>query len=64
MKTIEELRALWEQLADIPVDDSDCIDQPFHGFAIGTHREDVWRWFESQNPAFSVGDMQNRGGVQ
>lgn len=38
---------LWEQLGDIPIDDDECIKEEFIGFQPGTHREDIWHWFES-----------------
>ena len=60
-RTIEELQSLWAQLADVPVDNDGCLDADFLHFENGTPREDVWVWFEKQNPEFSVAEMQ-RGG--
>lgn len=48
----------WTELADIPVSDESALDQKFQHFDIGTPIEDVWRWFESQNPKFSVAALQ------
>lgn len=66
MKTLNALFDLWDQLRDIPVDDGGFLEQPFLHFGVGVHREDVWHWFEEQNPGFIVGDVQQnyRGGVQ
>lgn len=62
--TLMALYALWEQLGDIPVFpertpdfEMDSIEEPFLHFAVGTPREDIWRWFESQNAKFIVGDV-------
>lgn len=55
-----ELCALWNQLANIPVNDEDELDEPFHTFPKGTPRADVWHWFEEANSQFKV---QEAGGV-
>lgn len=49
-----ELCALWNQLADTPVNDEDELDEPFHTFPKGTPRADVWHWFEAANSQFKV----------
>lgn len=59
MKTIEELNELWELLGDISTNDNDEIEEKFLQFSIGTHREDIWHWFEDMNPKFSVGNKMN-----
>lgn len=62
-KSLTELYALWEQLRNIPVFDTDgegaeeTIEEPFLHFPVGTHREEIWHWFEAQNPDFIVGDV-------
>ena len=59
MKPMTELNSLWYDLGDVPTtyegDDVDCIELPFLHFPVGTHREEIWHWFESQNPEFIVG---------
>ena len=57
MKTLLELNKLWGQLGNVPVNDNDELDADFLHFPKGTHREEVWHWFEDQNPEFSVGDI-------
>lgn len=38
---------LWEQFEDVPMNPkTECIEQPFFQFAIGTHRNEIWRWFD------------------
>lgn len=65
-KSLEELYQLWEQLGDIPTFpestekyEVDSIEMPFLHFGIGTHREEIWHWFEEQNPLFLVGEVQS-----
>lgn len=36
---------------------SDCFEEPFLHFPIGTHREEIWHWFESVNQRFVVGEV-------
>lgn len=67
MKTIDELNKLWSLLGDIPtvgddtdnIDDVDCIEESFLHFPIGTHREEIWHWFEAMNPKFLVGQKMS-----
>lgn len=51
------LYSLWDVFGIIPINDDEELEVPFLHFSPGTHREDVWRWFESQNPAFLVGEV-------
>lgn len=42
---------LWKKLGDIPIDEDECIDEPFTcppivNFPAGTDREYIWHWFE------------------
>lgn len=49
MKNIEEAKRLWEQLEDIPTDNSgEFIDKPFLDFPKGTDTSDIWHWFEDE----------------
>ncbi len=59
-KKISELLELWEEFESVPVDE-DCenIDAPFLDFPVGTSIHEIWHWFESENPAFSVGKVAN-----
>lgn len=44
-----ELEALWAQFADVPVDpETDCIEDSFMGWMPGTHREEIWHWFDQR----------------
>jgi hypothetical protein len=60
-KTMLELLTLWKQLGDVPTvfegEDVDTIEEVFLHFPIGTHREEIWHWFEQQNPEFIVGEI-------
>ena len=45
----EKLEYLWEKFGGIPIDDDENILEDFLGFDLGTHREDVWRWFDEHH---------------
>lgn len=63
MTNLRLLYVLWHELSNIPTkydgDDVDCIEESFVHFPIGTHRETIWHWFESQNEFFIVGEVMN-----
>ena len=46
------LERLWHELADVPFDDHQESDmtlaEPWHGFPVGTEREDIWHWFDTR----------------
>ena len=38
---------LWEDFGDVPMDpETECLEEAWHGFEAGTHREEIWSWFE------------------
>ena len=47
----ESATELWEELGNTPIDSEERIEMPFKHFPVGTHREDIWEWFEN---TFSV----------
>lgn len=43
------VKDLWEEFGDIPMNpDTEEIEEPWKHFLPGTHREDIWHWFEDQ----------------
>lgn len=49
------IEALWEELADVPFDDSNSQEdltllEEWRGFPVGTPREDIWHWFDDFYP--------------
>lgn len=46
----EELEALWEKFADVPVDpDTEKLEEQYIHFPAGTGRETVWHWFDERH---------------
>lgn len=59
-----ELERLWAEFGDVPMNpETECMGEPFLGFPAGTHREDIWHWFDerhSRGVAYLLnGDMQS-----
>ena len=39
--------ALWNEFGDVPLDiNTECIESDWRIFEAGTHREEIWHWFE------------------
>ena len=45
-----EMKILWELSGDIPIGQSKHIKEEFLGFPVGTHRFDIWTWFDKRYP--------------
>ncbi len=56
---LKKLYELWDELSDVPVDDTGHIETPFLHFLVGEDREEIWHWFEEQNDDFIVGEVMN-----
>ena len=43
----EYIKNLWMDFGDVPMNpDTECIEEEWNGFEVGTHREEIWTWFE------------------
>lgn len=41
------IKDLWLEFGDLPMNpETECIEVEWNGFSVGTHREEVWHWFE------------------
>lgn len=41
------LEEIWQQLTDVPMDpETECLEAPFYDWPAGTHREEIWHWFD------------------
>ena len=49
---------MWDELEDVPIDENECIDIDWHGWSKGTHREEIWYWFD-ENHSKCVGWLMN-----
>lgn len=54
----EKIESLWDELEDVPTDENDCLKSEFLSFPIGTHREEVWYWFDEHHSR-GVGYLMN-----
>lgn len=40
-------KELWDEFGDVPMNpETEFIEVKWHGFPAGTHREEIWHWFE------------------
>lgn len=46
--TQEEIRELWQQLGDVPVNEEDEIDEDFDIWEKGTDKFEIWHWFDEK----------------
>ena len=43
----EDLDELWAEFGDVPMNpETECIESDWMHFPAGTHREEIWHWFE------------------
>lgn len=57
MKDVE-IEKLWDELEDVPIDENECIDIDWRNWSKGTHREEIWHWFDEQHSK-GVGWLMN-----
>ena len=49
IENAKECITLWSEFGDIPMNqETEEIEQEWNGFSIGTHREEIWHWFEER----------------
>lgn len=43
------IKNLWQEFGDVPMNpETECIESDFYIFPAGTHREEIWHWFEEE----------------
>ena len=48
--TDKELEKLWEELGNIPInEETEETEEIFLDFPIGTHKFDIWHWFDEKH---------------
>lgn len=48
--TIERLEKMWNEFANIPINNDDEILEDFYDWEKGTYRFDIWHWFDEELP--------------
>lgn len=44
---MKNVKDLWLEFGDVPMNpETECIETEWNGFPSGTHREEIWHWFE------------------
>lgn len=45
--SFEKAKEAWEEFGDVPMNpETECIEEEWNSFPAGTHREEIWHWFE------------------
>lgn len=45
----EWLKKLWAEFGELPMNpETECMEKPFLHFPAGTHREEIWHWFDER----------------
>ena len=55
--SIEELKKLWKEFSEVPVDNEDNIEKDFRDFPAGTDRFEVLSWFDDMCPNGMMKDL-------
>lgn len=44
------VESLWKLFEDIPMNpETECMEESFMGWPAGTHREEIWHWFDAHH---------------
>lgn len=44
-----DLKELWEMFGDVSMNpETECMEEAFLGFPAGTHRKEIWHWFDER----------------
>lgn len=50
MMSDAELEAMWDEFGDVPMDpETECMEYQWMDFPAGTHREEIWHWFDERH---------------
>jgi len=54
MQTLRErdavLENIWAKFGDVPMNpETECIEEDFVNWPAGTHREEIWHWFDQRH---------------
>ena len=45
--SFDKAKEAWEEFGDAPMHpEPECIEEEWNSFPAGTHREEIWHWFE------------------
>lgn len=62
---LREAKKLWLEFGTLPMDpETECMEMEFEGFPAGTHREEIWHWFEEHFNVSVAKDLMGLEGEQ
>ena len=56
------LKTMWEEFEDVPVDEDERIETKFYEWPVGTPKMEIWHWFDSMSPTGLAKDFFGLGG--
>ena len=54
---LKELKELWDEFSEVPIDNDDRIERDFKNFPKGTDRFEIWAWFDDMCPNGVLNDL-------
>ena len=55
---MDSVRKLWMDFGDVSMDPkTERIEKEWHGFKAGTHREEIWHWFDTRSRVSVAEDL-------
>ena len=60
--SISEIKTMWEEFEDVPVDEDERIETKFYEWPVGTPKMEIWHWFDSMSPTGLAKDFFGLGG--
>lgn len=59
--SLSKIKDTWKEFGDVPMNpETECIETEWYYFPAGTHREEIWHWFEE---TFDVSVAEDLMGV-
>jgi len=49
-QTITEIKNIWNDFEEIPIDTDECIENDFYIWEKGTEKFYIWQWFDEKLP--------------
>lgn len=59
-----KIEEMWNAFGDVPLDENECLEASWNDFPKGTHKEEIWYWFDEHHTQ-GVGWLMNEyeGGI-
>lgn len=63
--SMSAIKDIWREFGDVPMNpEIECIENEWRDFPVGTHREEIWHWFEDYFGVSVAEDLMGQGKVK